>query len=65
MMDAHGDVASIDELGFIDIRDRIKDVIKTAASGSLRVNWRSGISKCAALKDSRLVVRWPDPQWEA
>ncbi|MEH6500820.1 MAG: fatty acid--CoA ligase [Pseudoalteromonas distincta] len=57
-----GDVASIDEMGFIDIRDRIKDVIKTGGEWISSLELEDLISKCAAVKEVA-VVGVPDPQW--
>ncbi|WP_339648034.1 fatty acid--CoA ligase [Halopseudomonas pelagia] len=58
-----GDVASIDEMGFIDIRDRIKDVIKTGGEWISSLELEDLISKCAAVKEVA-VVGVPDPQWD-
>jgi fatty-acyl-CoA synthase len=52
-----GDVATLDNMGFIDIRDRIKDVIKAGTPACAKWRWwefptRSGAS-------ARLLCWWP------
>lgn len=58
-----GDVATIDEMGFIEIRDRIKDVIKTGGEWISSLELEDLISTCAAVKEVA-VVGVPDPQWD-
>ncbi|MFN3581040.1 MAG: fatty acid--CoA ligase [Pseudomonas sp.] len=58
-----GDVAAIDEMGFIEIRDRIKDVIKTGGEWISSLELEDLISQCSAVKEVA-VVGVPDPQWD-
>ncbi|MEH6389461.1 MAG: fatty acid--CoA ligase [Pseudomonas profundi] len=58
-----GDVATIDEMGFIDIRDRIKDVIKTGGEWISSLELEDLISLSPAVKEVA-VVGVPDPQWD-
>ncbi|WP_137888759.1 fatty acid--CoA ligase [Pseudomonas sp. 2FE] len=57
-----GDVATIDGMGFIDIRDRIKDVIKTGGEWISSLELEDLISRHAAVREVA-VVGVPDPQW--
>ncbi|UVE16950.1 fatty acid--CoA ligase [Pseudomonas sp. LS44] len=57
-----GDVATIDSMGFIDIRDRIKDVIKTGGEWLSSLELEDLISRHAAVREVA-VVGVPDPQW--
>ena len=57
-----GDVATIDGMGFIEIRDRIKDVIKTGGEWISSLELEDLISRHAAVREVA-VVGVPDPQW--
>ncbi|KAF1051182.1 MAG: Long-chain-fatty-acid--CoA ligase [Stenotrophomonas maltophilia] len=57
-----GDVATIDGMGFIDIRDRIKDVIKTGGEWLSSLELEDLISRHPAVREVA-VVGVPDPQW--
>lgn len=57
-----GDVATICEMGFIDIRDRIKDVIKTGGEWVSSLELENLISRHPAVREAA-VVGVPDPQW--
>ena len=57
-----GDVACIDSMGYIDIRDRIKDVIKTGGEWVSSLELEDLISQHAAVREVA-VVGVPDPQW--
>jgi fatty-acyl-CoA synthase len=57
-----GDVATIDEFNFIDIRDRIKDVIKTGGEWLSSLALEDLISRHAAVREVA-VVGVEDPQW--
>lgn len=57
-----GDVATLDEFGFIDIRDRIKDVIKTGGEWLSSLELEDLISRHPAVREVA-VVGIPDPQW--
>ncbi len=58
-----GDVAAIDEMGTIEIRDRIKDVIKTGGEWISSLELEDLISQSPAVKEVA-VVGVPDPQWD-
>ena len=58
-----GDVATIDPTGSIDIRDRIKDVIKTGGEWLSSLELESLISLHPAVRDVA-VVGVPDPRWD-
>ncbi|WP_185268351.1 fatty acid--CoA ligase [Halopseudomonas xiamenensis] len=58
-----GDVASIDHTGSIDIRDRIKDVIKTGGEWLSSLELESLISLHPSIRDVA-VVGVPDPRWD-
>ena len=58
-----GDVATIDPMGFIDIRDRIKDVIKTGGEWLSSLELEDLISRNARIKEVA-VVGIPDPRWD-
>ena len=58
-----GDVAAIDSMGFIEIRDRIKDVIKTGGEWISSLELEDLISTSPAVKEVA-VVGVPDPQWD-
>mgnify|MGYP000358521051 CR=1 FL=1 len=58
-----GDVAAIDPMGFIEIRDRIKDVIKTGGEWISSLELEDLISTSPAVKEVA-VVGVPDPQWD-
>lgn len=58
-----GDVATIDSIGGIDIRDRIKDVIKTGGEWLSSLDLESLISMHPGIKDVA-VVGVPDPRWD-
>ena len=58
-----GDVASIDQTGSIDIRDRIKDVIKTGGEWLSSLELESLISLHPAVRDVA-VVGVSDPRWD-
>lgn len=57
-----GDVATIDEMGNIDIRDRIKDVIKTGGEWISSLALEGLISRHEAVCDVA-VVGVPDERW--
>nr|WP_024309458.1 fatty acid--CoA ligase [Pseudomonas sp. P818] len=57
-----GDVATIDGMGFIEIRDRIKDVIKTGGEWISSLELEDLISRHSAVREVA-VVGVPDPQW--
>ncbi|MHA6492732.1 fatty acid--CoA ligase [Pseudomonas borbori] len=57
-----GDVATIDGMGFIDIRDRIKDVIKTGGEWISSLELEDLISRHPAVREVA-VVGVADPQW--
>lgn len=57
-----GDVATLDSMGFIDIRDRIKDVIKTGGEWLSSLDLEDLISRHPAVREVA-VVGVPDPQW--
>ncbi|WXL24946.1 fatty acid--CoA ligase [Ectopseudomonas mendocina] len=57
-----GDVATIDDFSFIDIRDRIKDVIKTGGEWVSSLELEDLISRHPAVREVA-VVGVPDPQW--
>lgn len=57
-----GDVATLDTMGFIDIRDRIKDVIKTGGEWISSLELEDLISRHAAVREVA-VVGIADPQW--
>ena len=58
-----GDVATIDPMGFIDIRDRIKDVIKTGGEWLSSLELEDLISRSSSIKEVA-VVGIPDPRWD-
>jgi len=57
-----GDVATLDGMGVIDIRDRIKDVIKTGGEWISSLALEDLISRHPAVREVA-VVGVPDPQW--
>lgn len=57
-----GDVATIDGMGFIEIRDRIKDVIKTGGEWISSLALEDLISRHPAVREVA-VVGVVDPQW--
>ncbi|CAM3034752.1 long-chain fatty acid--CoA ligase [Pseudomonas floridensis] len=57
-----GDVATLDGMGFIDIRDRIKDVIKTGGEWISSLELEDLCSRHPAVREVA-VVGIPDPQW--
>jgi len=57
-----GDVATVDGMGVIDIRDRIKDVIKTGGEWISSLTLEDLISRDPAVREVA-VVGVPDPQW--
>lgn len=57
-----GDVATIDAMAFIDIRDRIKDVIKTGGEWISSLELENLISAHPAVREVA-VIGAPDPQW--
>lgn len=57
-----GDVATIDDMGFIEIRDRIKDVIKTGGEWISSLELEDLISRHPAVREVA-VVGVSDPQW--
>jgi len=57
-----GDVATLDSMGVIDIRDRIKDVIKTGGEWISSLDLEDLISRHAAVREVA-VVGIADPQW--
>ncbi|AHG42520.1 long-chain fatty acid--CoA ligase [Pseudomonas syringae CC1557] len=57
-----GDVATLDDMGFIDIRDRIKDVIKTGGEWISSLELEDLCSRHPAVREVA-VVGIADPQW--
>ncbi|WP_277373905.1 fatty acid--CoA ligase [Pseudomonas sp. AA-38] len=57
-----GDVATLDAMGVIDIRDRIKDVIKTGGEWISSLELEDLISRHSAVREVA-VVGVADPQW--
>jgi len=57
-----GDVATLDGMGYIDIRDRIKDVIKTGGEWISSLDLEDLISRHSAVREVA-VVGVADPQW--
>jgi fatty-acyl-CoA synthase len=57
-----GDVATLDDMGFIDIRDRIKDVIKTGGEWISSLELEDLCSRHPAVREVA-VVGVADPQW--
>lgn len=57
-----GDVATLDEMGFIDIRDRLKDVIKTGGEWISSLELEDLISRQPAVREVA-VVGVADEQW--
>ncbi|MQG93633.1 fatty acid--CoA ligase [Pseudomonas sp. MN1F] len=57
-----GDVATLDGMGYIDIRDRIKDVIKTGGEWISSLDLEDLISRHPAVREVA-VVGVADPQW--
>jgi fatty-acyl-CoA synthase len=57
-----GDIASIDALGVIEIKDRIKDVIKTGGEWISSLELENLLSEHPAVT-SVAVVGIPDAQW--
>ncbi|WP_095158613.1 fatty acid--CoA ligase [Pseudomonas sp. Irchel 3E13] len=57
-----GDVATLDSMGVIDIRDRIKDVIKTGGEWVSSLDLEDLISRHPAVREVA-VVGIADPQW--
>ncbi|OLS64995.1 fatty acid--CoA ligase [Pseudomonas putida] len=57
-----GDVATLDAMGVIDIRDRIKDVIKTGGEWISSLDLEDLISRHGAVREVA-VVGVADPQW--
>jgi fatty-acyl-CoA synthase len=57
-----GDVATLDSMGFIDIRDRIKDVIKTGGEWISSLALEDLCSRHPAVREVA-VVGIADPQW--
>lgn len=57
-----GDVATLDSMGVIDIRDRIKDVIKTGGEWVSSLELEDLISRHSAVREVA-VVGIADPQW--
>ncbi|RWU19014.1 long-chain fatty acid--CoA ligase [Pseudomonas alkylphenolica] len=57
-----GDIASVDALGVVEIKDRIKDVIKTGGEWISSLELETLISEHPAVA-SVAVVGIPDPQW--
>jgi fatty-acyl-CoA synthase len=57
-----GDVATLDAMGYIDIRDRIKDVIKTGGEWISSLELEDLISRYAAVREVA-VIGVPDPRW--
>jgi len=57
-----GDVATLDDMGFIDIRDRLKDVIKTGGEWISSLELEDLISRQPAVREVA-VVGVADQQW--
>jgi fatty-acyl-CoA synthase len=57
-----GDVATLDGMGVIDIRDRIKDVIKTGGEWVSSLELEDLISRHAAVREVA-VIGIPDDKW--
>ena len=57
-----GDVATLDERGFLEIRDRIKDVIKTGGEWVSSLELENLIGQCPGVAEVA-VIGVPDEQW--
>lgn len=57
-----GDVATLDERGFLQIRDRIKDVIKTGGEWVSSLELENLIAQCPGVAEVA-VIGVPDEQW--
>lgn len=57
-----GDIASIDPLGYITIRDRIKDLIKSGGEWIPSLQLENAIAAHESVAEVAVVGR-PDPQW--
>ena len=58
-----GDVASIDENGFVRITDRTKDLIKSGGEWISSVDMENAIMACPGVMEATVVAR-PDPKWD-
>lgn len=58
-----GDVGTIDELGYVQITDRTKDVIKSGGEWVSSVDLENQLSQHPAV-DEVAVIGIPDPRWE-
>jgi fatty-acyl-CoA synthase len=58
-----GDVASIDENGFVRISDRTKDLIKSGGEWISSVDMENAIMACPGVMEATVVAR-PDPKWD-
>jgi fatty-acyl-CoA synthase len=58
-----GDVASIDEDGFLHISDRTKDLIKSGGEWISSVEMENAIMACPGVIEAAVVAR-PDPKWD-
>ncbi|MDR5892988.1 fatty acid--CoA ligase [Halomonas mongoliensis] len=57
-----GDVATLDERGFLEIRDRIKDVIKTGGEWVSSLELENLLGQCPGVAEVA-VIGVPDEQW--
>lgn len=58
-----GDVGRIDRLGYVQVTDRVKDLIKSGGEWISSVDLENGISALAGVVEAA-VVAVPDPRWE-
>lgn len=57
-----GDIATIDEHGYITIHDRIKDLIKSGGEWIPSLDLEAAITAIASVAEAAVVAR-PDPKW--
>jgi fatty-acyl-CoA synthase len=57
-----GDIATIDELGYMEIRDRLKDVIKSGGEWISSLALENALMGHPAVAEAA-VVAVPDPRW--
>jgi fatty-acyl-CoA synthase len=58
-----GDVGTIDDLGFVQITDRTKDLIKSGGEWISSIDLEEGIARLPGIK-AAAVIAVPDPRWE-
>ncbi|WP_221625404.1 long-chain-fatty-acid--CoA ligase [Homoserinimonas aerilata] len=57
-----GDIASIDEFGYVTIHDRIKDLIKSGGEWIPSIDLENAICALPSVAEAAVVAR-PDPKW--